>query len=64
MLRTQQSSTVSYQEIKDVLQILDINPITFWLIAGDRVTGWFQDMPERRVVATERMVNIILEGEE
>lgn len=55
---------VTYKELKEVLEELDINPYEFWLVAN-RVEGWFPDIPERKSIKpTERIVKVILEGEE
>lgn len=53
---------LDYRDIKVLLKKLGINPYDFYVLSGDRVTGWFPDLPEREPIASvDRLVNVIWE---
>lgn len=65
MPRTQELSMgkVHYKELKDALEMLDINPHEFWDVAN-RVKGQFPNLTERKGEVNERIVKLILGGED
>ena len=53
---------VHYSSLKVFLKEFGINPNEFEMLSGDRVTGWFPDLPEREpMISVDRLTYVLWE---
>jgi len=53
---------VPYSSLQVFLKEFGINPYDFWILSGDRVSGWFPDLPEREpLISVDRLTYVLWE---
>lgn len=56
---------IHYSVLKELLKELGINPYDFWILSGDKVSGWFPDLPEREpIVSVDKLTHVLWEEED
>lgn len=54
-----------YSAFQELFKELGINPYDFLIISGDKVQGWFPDLPDREPVASvDKLAHVIWEESE
>lgn len=53
---------IHYRVLKELLKEFGINPYDFWILSGDKVCGWFPDLPDRKPkISVDKLTHVLWE---